>query len=593
MRSINTDILIVGAGPAGLTATVCLARAGVPTLTIARHSGTAPQPRATVTNQRTVEVFRDLGLEHKVDEVGIPLREMSNCVYATSFVGDELFRYLAYGDGDRAADYLLASPCRNYNAGQHKLEPVLLDAARGYGADVRFMHELLSIEQDPEAVRAIILDRQTGERYEVRSKYAVGADGGNSSVARQLGIEFDGEKSLLHMVNAWLEVDLSEHVDYRPGHIFGVIQPGGGSWVGSGSFLAVTPWNDWVMIRQYDASQGEPDRSDEAVVAAARALIGDPEIEIKVKGTSLWQVNNLVAREYSKGRIFLAGDAAHRHPPAGGLGSNTSIQDAFNLAWKLALVSKGKAGAGLLDSYHQERQPVGKHMVARTMQNLGYMASIGGALGLEPGQTAEESWAALRDLFSDAPGAAERRTALQEVVDLQHYRSTAHGTDIGQRYRSSVAIIDDGTPFPDFVRDSELYYTPTTHPGAHIPHAWVEKERTRVSTVDLAGRGDFALIVGVGGGPWIAAAENLVSSLGVTIPTYSVGVRCEYDDVFGTWATLREIADDGALLVRPDGYIAWRSLTCPDDAASALASAVSGILALDVHQSAAPADTMV
>ena len=579
MQTVSTDVLVVGAGPAGLTAAVCLAQAGVRVVALSRYSGTAPQPRASFTNQRTMEVFRDIGIESDVRLVSTPGLTMGHNVMAASLTGPEIMRYQTYGVGERLTDYHLASPCEFYNSPQHVLEPVMFRAALDRGADVRFSHEMLSIEQNDEEVVARILDHGTGEEYLIRAAYAIGADGGRSRVAEQVGLPFEGESSLMHMINAWIEVDLSDYTAYRPGGIYMVFQPGGGSWVGSGSFVNVRQWDDWVLVREYDASEGEPDTSDEAVIAAARILIGDPNIPVKVKGTSKWQVNNMVAKEYRRGRVFIAGDAAHRHSPAGGLGSNTCIQDSYNLAWKLAFVLKGKAGPGLLDSYHDERQPIGKQIVDRAMLNLRNKSAVAEVLGLRRGQSAEDGWASLRSLFSDEPGAAERREALAVVRSLQHARSNAHGIALGQRY-TSCAVIDDGTPFPNAARDPEVYYQPTTHPGARLPHVWVERDRKRLSMLDLAGHGRFCLIVGIGGAPWAEAAASLIAEFDVQLPVFAVGYRCEYDDVLGEWARLREIDDRGALLVRPDQHIAWRSFTRPSSPYDALADALRQTLAL-------------
>lgn len=579
MHTVSTDVLVVGAGLAGLTASAFLAQAGIPAITLSRHSGTAPQPRASFTNQRTMEVFRDLGVEHDVRLVSTPGLTMGHNVMATSLAGQEILRFQTYGVGDRLTDYHLASPCEFFNSPQHVLEPVILRAAVERGADVRFSHELLTIEQTDEEVVARILDRGTGEEYLVRAKYAIGADGGRSRVAEQIGIPFEGESALMHMINAWIEVDLTEHTAYRPGGIYMIFQPGGGSWVGSGSFVTVRKWDDWVLVREYDPSGGEPDTSDGAVIEAARALIGNPNIPVRVKGISKWQVNNLVAKEYRRGRVFIAGDAAHRHSPAGGLGSNTCIQDSYNLAWKLAFVLKGKAGAGLLDSYQEERQPVGKQIVDRAMINLKNKSALGEVLGLRRGQSAEEGWASLRSLFSDEPGAAERREALAAVRALQHSRSNAHGVALGQRYTSS-AVVDDGTPFPEPTRDPEIYYHPTTHPGARLPHVWVERDRQSVSSLDLAGHGRFCLIVGIGGEPWVEAAASLSAEFGIELPVFAIGYRCAYDDVLGDWARAREIDDRGALLVRPDQHVAWRSRTRPSSPRDALAHALRKALAL-------------
>ncbi|MDF3312932.1 FAD-dependent monooxygenase [Rhodococcus sp. T2V] len=580
LHTTSTEVLVVGAGPAGLTATALLADLGVDAITVSRHSGTAPQPRATVTNQRTVEVLRDLGIEENAKRVGIPFKEQGNYVYATSFTGDEIIRYRTYGVDQRASDYLMASPCENYNIGQHRLEPVLLEGAKSKGATVRFGHDVVAIEQSSSGVTATILDRDSGEEYRIHAQYLIAADGGRSRIAEQLGIPFEGESGVMKMMSAWLEVDLTEYAAYRPGHFYFMIQPGGDSWIGSGTFLNVARWNEWVFARQFDPSQGEPDRSDEAVIEAARSLIGVPDIPVRVKDTALWEVNHTVAETYRRGRVFLAGDAAHRHPPAGGLGSNTSIQDSYNLAWKLAFVLRGWAGEALLDSYDQERQPVGRHVVERAMQNLGNMRAVGAAIGLRAGQSAEEGWAILRELWADGPVGAERREKLAAATDLQHYRTTAHGTDIGQRYTSSSAVLDDGTSWPESTRDPELYYQPTTHPGAYLPHAWVEQDRRRVSTLDLAGHGRFSLIVGIGGESWSKAAQSVAADLGIELPVFHIGYRCEYDDVAGDWTRMREIGDGGALLVRPDRHIAWRAQDRSDTPAEELAAALRDVLAL-------------
>lgn len=588
MDTVDTDVLVVGAGPTGLVASAFLARLGVRAVTIARHPGTAPQPRATITNQRSVEVYRDLGIEDRVRAVGVPLAALGNNVFATSLTGQEIFRYASYGTGERMADYAAASPCPNYNAPQHVLEPELLAAARGYGSDIRFGHELIKIEQTDDAVLARVRALDSGEEYRVRARYAIGADGSRSRVAEQLGFSFTGQTSLTaHMFNMWIEADLREYTAYRPSVIYMILQPGADQFIGSGSFMCMRPWDEWVLVRQYDPADGGPDRSDAAVIEYARSIIGDADTQIRVKGTSKWQVNNAVATEYRRGRVLLAGDAAHRHPPSGGLGCNTSVQDAFNLAWKLAFVISGRAGDDLLTGYHEERQPVGQQVVDRTLQNLLNQGAPVQALGLGRGQSAEQGWESLRHVTTDDPGAAERREELARAVALQHYRSNAQGVDLGQRYTSRV-IVDDGTPFPAPTRDPDLYYHPTTHPGGYLPHAWVEHHHKRVSTLDLAGHDRFCLIVGIGGARWAEAAKQVSEEFGLDLAVFAVGYRCEYDDVLGDWASLREISDRGALLVRPDRVIAWRSASLPDHLEELLRSAVRQ--ALGLHDEPADAE---
>jgi 2,4-dichlorophenol 6-monooxygenase len=578
--SVATDVLVVGAGPAGLTASALLARSGVRATTITRYPGTAHSPRAHITNQRTLEIFRDLGIEDHVRAVATPSDLMGNNVWATSFADEEIARLKTWGTGlDRIGDYAAASPSRLCNIPQHILEPIILAAARHHRADIRFSTELVEIVQDESGVTARVRETTTGTEYEIRAKYAIGADGGRSIVAGQLGFTLDGETGLGASLNMWLEVDLTRYTAHRPGVLYWMAQPGNDYWVGSGTWICVKPWTEWVLLCMYDPADGEPDTSEEAVIERARMTIGDPNVAIRVKDVSKWQLNHVVAREYRKGRVFLAGDAAHRHPPANGLGTNTSIQDSSNLAWKLALVLSGSAGEGLLDSYNQERQPVGRQVVDRAMKSVADMQPISRALGFRPGQSSEDGWTALRALFSDGQGAADRRTALTAAIDLQNYQFNCHGVELNQRY-TSRAVVDDGTPFPEPVKDPELYHQPTTHPGGYLPHAWVWHGARQVSTLDLAGHGRFSLLVGVGGTPWSEAAGKIAAELNITLPVYAVGHRCEYDDLLGDWTRLREIGDRGALLIRPDRHVAWRSTDLPESPQDSLRDAMRHVLAL-------------
>lgn len=399
MRTVDTDVLVVGAGVSGLTLTALLGSYKIPTITIARHSGTAPSPRANLINQRTLEIFRDLGIEERVRAVGTPLADLGNGVLMTGFAGIELGRYSCYGSGDhQLSDFALASPCRMLNAPQHVLEPVLLAAAREAGGDVSWATELEAIEQTAEYALATVRELRTGANYQIRSRYVVGADGARSTVAEQQGFAFSGQSGLMHMLSVWLEVDLSEHTAYRPAAIYWAVQPGNDYWVGSGTWICVRPFTEWLVHRQYDPDDGEPDTSESGLLASARATIGDSDLPIRLKDASTWQVNRVVASDYRRGRVFLAGDAAHRHPPASGLGANTSIQDAYNLAWKLAMVTKGYAGEPLLDSYHDERQPVGAAVVAHAIRSLQNMPLVPQALGFAPGQSRADGWAAVQAL---------------------------------------------------------------------------------------------------------------------------------------------------------------------------------------------------
>ena len=573
---VETDVLVVGAGPCGLTLSALLARQGVDAVTVTRYSGTAHTPRAHITNQRAMEIFRDLGIEDEVRSAAIPNDLMGENVWATSFVGTELARMHAWGTGvDREADYRAASPTSMCNIGQHKLEPILLRRGLELGADIRFDTELVEVSQDADGVTALVRNRESGEETTIRAKYAVGADGGRSTVAEQLGFEYDGETGLGSAVNVWLEADLTEYREHRPGALFFVIQPGRDFWLGSGTFITVEPWKEWVLIVMYDPKIEQIDTSEEAMAERARRIIG-ADVDLNIKNISEWQMNHVVARNFRSGRVFIAGDAAHRHPPANGLGSNTSVQDAGNLAWKLALVVSGRADDSLLDTYSAERQPVGRQVIDRAIASVGLLGELTPAMGIEAGQGDEAGHAAIAEYLSGTPEGRAKRKRVQKVLDANNYQFNAHGVELGQRYRSR-AVIRDGE-FPPYTRDPELYYHPTSTPGAVLPHAWLRRGDEPVSTLDLVRDGAFALITGISGGAWADAAATVADELGVDINAVVVGPRQEYDDVFGEWSRISEIEDDGALLIRPDRHVAWRAPSGSATPAADLRAALTTIL---------------
>ncbi|PVH70624.1 hypothetical protein DL98DRAFT_436661 [Cadophora sp. DSE1049] len=584
---IETDILVIGAGVTGLTLSILLGNLGVRTLTIAKHRGTAPSPRAHVTNQRTMEIFRNIGIEDRVIAQSTVMNTVGNFVLTTNLTDpkQEIARHSCYGAGaDQMSNFAKASPCGMMNIPQHRLEQILLSRAREReDSDIRFYNELVSIEDTATGVLARILERSSQAEYTVRARYAVGADGANSLVAKQLGFAFQGEAKVMSMLSTWLEVDLTEYTAYRPAAIYWLLQPGNAYWVGSGTCVLVKPWTEWILNRQYEPDDGEPDTSDEGVIEHSRKVLSLPaELPIRVKDASKWQVNNIAAETYRHGRVLLAGDAAHRHPPASGLGSNTSIQDAFNLAWKLALVVSKRANEQLLESYSRERQPIGKQVVSHAMQTLYNMAKVPQVLGFQRDQTIEEGYASLEELFyADTPRGEARREELEAVISLQHRRSNALGLHLGQRYSStdpnSCAVVDDETPFPEHKLDPVLFYEPTTHPGAYLPHAYVEHNGQRMSTLDIIPHGQFGLLVGIGGKVWEAASAQLYQEFGIDLTVHSIGYRCTYNDALGQWSALREIRDSGAILVRPDQHVAWRCIRRPENPTDALRLAIRHI----------------
>lgn len=578
MKEIKVDVFVVGAGPTGLSSAALLAKYGVDVLAITRYPGTANSPRAHVTNQRCMEVFRDLGIEERIVAAATPNTLMGENVWATSFAGREIARLASWGTGeDRKGDYEKSSPSQMCNIPQHIMEPIVLDAATGFGAKVMFNTLLVSMRQDANGVYSVCRDELTGEEIHVMSKYAIGGDGDSSVVAKEIGFEMEGQMGLGAAVNCWLEVDLTKYTAHRPGVLYWLAQPGNDYWVGSGTWICVKPWKEWVLLFMYNPADGQPDLSEAAIIARARTLIGDPDIEIKVKAASKWTINHVAAKQMRKGRVMIAGNAAHRHPPANGLGTNTCVQDSFNLCWKLALVLKGQADPALLDSYSDERQPVARQVVDRAMKSVRDMLPVSKALGFEPGQSAADGWAALDELFGDTSRGRERRQELARAVELQNYQFNCNGVELGQVYASS-AVLQDGSGRPQPARDPELYYQPTTFPGATIPHAWLQVNDRKVSTLDVVGHGAFTVLTGIGGQRWKDAARKLGAEFGVAVNAVGIGNGLDALDVYGAWAQRREIEEDGCLLVRPDRFVAFRARTLAGDPEQQLRQALTQIL---------------
>jgi 2,4-dichlorophenol 6-monooxygenase len=575
MADIDTSVLIVGAGPAGLASSNLLARHGVHHVLVEKHPGTAHTPRAHIVNQRTVEIFRHLGLEERLLAVATPNELMTNNIWHTSLAGLEVARLQTWGTGpDRVADYLRASPSPMANCPQTVLEPVLLEAARERPeADLRFGHEFLHYTQDPDGVTATVRERATGTELTIRCRYLIGADGGRSRVVEQAGLPIEGEAGLSHAMNVWFEADLSRYLAHRPGVLYWNSAPGTPFLTGGGTLICHKPWHEFVMVIAYDPATEDMPQTEEFAFARIRRIVGDDSIEPVIKGFSTWTINHQVAARYRDRRVFAMGDAVHRHPPTNGLGLNTSIADAFNLCWKLAMVIQREADPALLDSYDAERQPVGRQVVDRAMQSVVDMAQVQAALGFAPDQSEADGWAALEGLYQPGPAGDRRREALREAVALMNYQFNAHGVELGYRYRAG-AVVPDGSPEPAPERDPELYYRPTTWPGAHLPHAWLERAGRRISTLDLVDGTHLTLLTGIGGDGWTEAAGAAGRATGVPIDVHSIGIRDGLLDTTGDWARQREVDTTGAVLVRPDRHVAWRAASIGPDSARELTEAV-------------------
>jgi 2,4-dichlorophenol 6-monooxygenase len=575
---LTTPVLIVGAGPAGLTASLALRGYGIDHLVVEKYPSHAHTPRAHIVNQRTVEILRHLGIEDRLHAVATPQHLMRNNLWVTSLAGREVARSEAWGTAaDRAGEYASASPVPMANCPQTVFEPLLLDAARDAGADIRFQHLFESAEATDDGVTSTVLDRATGDRLVVHSRYVLGADGARSRVMEQAGLTVEGPSGLAQAANIWFRADLSKYLAHRPGVLVWNVMPGPLPPLRLGTLICHKPFEEFVLAFIYDPAEFDPASLTEAQqIAKVRAAVGDDEIAVELKGVATWQVNAQVAPSYAAGRFFCLGDAVHRHPPTNGLGLNMSVADAFNLAWKLALVLTEAAPPALLDTYSAERQPVGAEGVQRAITSLGEMAAVDGALGFEPGQSAGDGWAALRQLDEPGPAGDDRRAALREAVALTDHQFNAHGIELGYRYRRG-ALVDDGTPEPTPERDPQLYYTATTRPGARVPHARLEGAGVALSTLDLPVGLGFAVLTGCGGDAWTKAASKAAELTGVAVDVHVIGTG-ELLDPYGEWAAVREVGTTGCVLVRPDRHVAWRCDRLPADPVAELTRVLRQVL---------------
>ena len=565
-QEFQTDVLVVGTGPMGATTALALATYGVRVHVFNRYNWTANTPRAHITNQRAMEVLRDLGVEQEARRDATPWEWMGDTLFTTSLAGPEIARLRTWGTGDeRIGDYLQASPCPMMDLPQNKMEPLLVKNAVERGAVFSFNTEYLSHEQDADGVTVSLRDLLDGREYTVRARYLVGADGAKSKVMDDAGLKVEGQLARAATAYVLFTADLTRYVAHRPSILYWMVTSDASfGEIGMGLLRAIEPWNQWIAGWGFDMSKGEPDFSPEEIRRKVRALVGDSNLEFKVDSTSVWYVNQAHAPVYSSGRVFCGGDAVHRHPPSSGLGSNTCMQDAFNLAWKLAFVVQGHAGEELLESYTLERAPVGAQIVKRANQSRLDYAPLGRSF--RHADAADPLAAGLEELADPGPAGVARRTALAKALDLKNYEFNAQGVELNQRCVSAAIVPEAGAPEEVFKRDPQLYVQATTRPGAKLPHAWlIGQDGRRVSTLDLVGKGKMSLVTGLSGQAWINAAKEMGLPF---LRTLVIGSP-EAQDVYCTWHAAREIEEAGALLVRPDGVVAWRHAEAMTDASQA------------------------
>ncbi|KAJ5951531.1 uncharacterized protein N7479_009944 [Penicillium vulpinum] len=596
MDFIDVPVVIVGGGVCGLNLSIILSDLKIDHVLFERHSGTSILPKAHVINQRSLEIFRQHGYVDEILEKSAPPDFMCQVAWQTSLGGDGPLDRKVLGTLDafgtdlkteRGAAYAKDSPHISTNLPLLRSEPIFREVAeRRNPAKVLFGHTVVDFADEGQHV-IVHVKRADGEKFTYRASYLVGADGGKT-VGTKIGVEMLGPKNLAHVVSTHFKADLSDLWDDRT-TIAHFANPEGGALLASGSMLPLGPsWGrhseEWQL--HFGFSVNDPGRfhGEDILIPRIRELLKLPKLDLTVLGVSHWLLEDVVASKYQEGRVFIAGDSAHRHPPTAGLGLNTAIQDVHNLAWKLALVLNGKADAALLDTYDTERRLIGKRNADWALFTFKNIAVINAAIGLLPGQT-QANTQRFTEMFDPSSEIGRASHAMvQHAIDGQTIELGAHNIELGFSYPSGALLTDGTNPPPE--DPLQQRYIPTTRPGHRLPHAWLFRDGKSLSTLDLVGAtGDFLLITDESGEAWVSAVKRVVESSrrGLRIVQISQhGASSprdgKYLDKESQWAHVRDIRDGGAILVRPDNMIAWRSLCPPLDDGNELSSALDKIL---------------
>ncbi|MEV0018905.1 FAD-dependent oxidoreductase [Streptomyces tendae] len=623
-RTHRVPVLVVGGSLVGLSMSVFLGRLGVRHTLVERHAGTSIHPRGRGNNVRTMEIFRVAGTEPDIRRAAATLADNHGILQTPTLVGDAgewLFKQIDPGNG--LARFSPSSWCL---CSQNDLEPELLTHAVDLGGDLRFGTELLSFEAGTEGVTAIVKSRETGEHTTIRADYLVAADGPRSPVREQLGIGQSGPGDLFHNVSiTFRSRRLADVVGDRRFIVCYLTEENA-----DGALLPVDNRENWVFHAPWHPEQGETveDFTDERCADHIRRAIGDPDLDVEITGRAPWHAAQRVARSYRSGRVLLAGDSAHEMSPTGAFGSNTGIQDAHNLAWKLAAVLEGWAGEGLLDTYDMERRPVAEATSARAAHRSvehshpGFApppvmggggpggapdgpGGVGGAGGPGgPGGAGGPGRAAGGPEGPGGPGAASGGVRGPGGPGGPGGAPGGPGgapggggpggapgrgpgggpqrgilnVALGYRYpRGAVVGADPATPVVPEGLDL------TGAPGSRAPHLWVRRGEERLSTLDLYE--DSLVLLSDAAQPtgWHEAAAEVAAEMRVPLKPYRVGgtpgADLVPDDEETDWARAHGVTRGGAVLVRPDGFVAWRSPGPAPDPASMLRQVVGSVLA--------------
>ena len=589
MSPLEIPVLIVGGGGAGLTSSMLLSQLGVDSLLINARASTSDLAKAHVLNQRTMEILGDVGVAERIYASGTPLEQMKATAWYAGFVGEQgdvgrkIGQIETWGAGSTDTDWVAASPRPSTNLPQIRLEPIFrAQAGKRAPGRVRFHHELRDFRQDNDGVIATVYAVEEDREYRVRSKYLLGCDGGRT-VGSALGVEMDGRRDIAQQISIHRAADLLRWARDPEVLIRWIWLPE------SGALSVLVPlgpdrWGpdseEWVFHLNYPL--GDPRALDNEVGEAdMRSALGIGDHPLEIHKITRWSLEGVVASRFQVGRVFLLGDAAHRHPPTGGLGLNSAIQDAHNVCWKLAAVLGGQASEDLLLSYEHERKPVVAHNVECSVANALNQIKIGEALGLTPGGDADQNRASLKRLWSNRTEDEAFRRQASRAIASQSQEFRQHNLEYGYTYCApSAAVVAGASSAPEPI-DSIRTYRPSTTPGHPIPHAWLDADDgTRLSTLDLVKPGRFLLIAGELGTSWCKAAKNVSARLGVAVDTVRIGhVQGDYLDPRCQWLQRREIGPEGTILIRPDRFVAWRCLGASQTPEIEIEGALEAVLA--------------
>ena len=529
-------VVIAGGGLIGLSAAMFLAQQGVASLVVERLRGGSPLPRAAHFHLRTLELFRLAGIEDEVKRRSEDDFLPEGAIIAMDNLSG---RKLADIIGSLNAGVEALSPCRRLFISQPSLEPTLRQRAREAGAQVLEGHVVVSASQDEDGVIAIAKDVDSGAARELRGQYLIGADGAHSTIRELLGIPLDGRGVFSNSVTIYFTADLSPQLGGKPLSVIYINNSVFGGFMRmnkdcQSGFIGVNRVGD--PNTDPDAANVAKDNSEERLIEIVRAAAGVPDLPVRIDGVARWRATSDVARRFAHGRMFLAGDAAHLMPPNGGFGGNTGIHDAHNLAWKLAYVLKGLAGPELLDTYDFERRPIAKFTVEQAYTR--YVTRTAPYLGA---------------------------TDFQPLAD-------DFNIELGHVYGSPAIIAEqDGDVVHADPHDTR------GRPGTRAPHLWLTQAGKSISTLDLFGTG-FVLLAAPAGGDWCTAATAAAQRFpGLPLVAHLIGSP-DLKDPGGKFAQVYGLTPEGAVLVRPDGFVAWRSKDMIEDPQRRLEQALDRLL---------------